>query len=112
MEQQHLQGVTVLTALEIAKLLRKSKSWVYDHADELGASRIGGSPIFTMEGLKDALSRTRRNMEGSRKDREKKSCSEERISDTSSSSSVGSRRKKNDSQKARAAELGIVLPNY
>jgi len=105
-------GVIVLTAPELAKIMRKSTSWVYNHAKELGASWIGRSPIFTMEGLKDALSRTRRNMEGSCKDREKERSPKERLHLIQSSSSMGSIRKKEASKAARAKELGIILPDH
>ena len=53
----------ILSPSEVSKLLHKSLRWVYHHAPELGASRIGGSWIFTEEGLNDALQRARR-MEG------------------------------------------------
>jgi hypothetical protein len=34
---------------------KKSLRWIYDHAEELGGKKIGGSWIFTEEGLRDAL---------------------------------------------------------
>jgi len=43
--------MTVISPEEVATILRKSLSWVYAHASQLGASRIGGSLIFTREGL-------------------------------------------------------------
>lgn len=49
----------ILTADEVAQIIRRSKSWVYAHAAELGASRIGSSWIFTQEGLTDALQGSR-----------------------------------------------------
>jgi len=49
----------ILSPSEVSKLLHKSLRWVYHHAPELGASRIGGSWIFTEEGLNDALQRAR-----------------------------------------------------
>jgi hypothetical protein len=33
-----------LDAQEVARQLRVSREWVYEHADELGASRIGSGP--------------------------------------------------------------------
>jgi predicted DNA-binding transcriptional regulator AlpA len=33
-----------LSANEVAKRLRVSREWVYEHAEELGASRIGNGP--------------------------------------------------------------------
>ena len=50
-------AITVLKPVEIADMLGKSKTWVYRNALELGASRIGGSWIFTQEGLENALQR-------------------------------------------------------
>jgi len=50
----------VISSEEVAKLLGKSRSWVYGHAAELGASRIGSSWIFTKEGLTEALQKARR----------------------------------------------------
>lgn len=50
----------VISPEEVAKLLGKSRSWVYGHAPELGASRIGASWIFTKEGLTEALQKARR----------------------------------------------------
>ncbi|MBW2307529.1 MAG: helix-turn-helix domain-containing protein [Deltaproteobacteria bacterium] len=47
----------VLTPQEIARRLKKSVRWVYTHARELGAAKIGGSWIFTQEGLDDAIQR-------------------------------------------------------
>lgn len=44
-----------LTPKEIADLLGKSTSWVYDNASKLGGVKIGGSWIFTEEGLKAVL---------------------------------------------------------
>jgi hypothetical protein len=34
---------------------KKSLRWIYDHAPELGGVKIGGSWLFTMEGLNSAL---------------------------------------------------------
>ena len=49
--------ITVLKPKDIADMLGKSVTWVYRNARELGASRIGGSWIFTQEGLEYALQR-------------------------------------------------------
>lgn len=49
----------ILPSSGVAELLHKSLRWVYLHAAELGAARIGGSWIFTEEGLRDALQRAR-----------------------------------------------------
>ena len=34
----------LLTATDVADMLAVSRSWVYDHADELGAVRLGTGP--------------------------------------------------------------------
>lgn len=46
-----------LTPAEVAAKLKKSLRWVYNHAADLGAARIGKSLIFTEEGLIDAIQR-------------------------------------------------------
>lgn len=48
-------AMTVISPTEVAIILKKSLSWVYAHASELGASRIGGSLIYTMEGIVHAF---------------------------------------------------------
>lgn len=45
----------MLSAKEIANKLNKSVGWVYAHAAELGAVRIGGSWIFTERRLNHAI---------------------------------------------------------
>ena len=52
-----LVPIKLLQPKEIASRLQKSLGWVYAHAGELGASKIGGSYIFTEEGLEDAIQR-------------------------------------------------------
>src|SRR5271157_1740184 len=47
--------IRALKPIEIAQKLGKSISWVYRHAGELGAARIGGSSIFTEEALNNAI---------------------------------------------------------
>jgi len=49
--------MNILNVKDISKKLNKSLRWCYEHAQELGAARIGGSWIFTEEGLQDALQR-------------------------------------------------------
>ena len=66
--------MNILTPVAIAEMLHMSERWVYLHAAELGASRIGGSWIFTEEGLIDALQRARR-LESIRQDRRGKKAS-------------------------------------
>jgi predicted DNA-binding transcriptional regulator AlpA len=38
------QRARILDAAEVAELLRRDRSWVYQHADELGAFRYGDGP--------------------------------------------------------------------
>jgi hypothetical protein len=56
--------MTILQPTEIAKRLAKSKRWLYDHALELGAVRIGSSWFFTEGGLEDAFQGLRSHIEG------------------------------------------------
>lgn len=46
-----------MNAREVASRLRRSEKWVYDHAGELGAAKIGGTLFFTERGLEDAIQR-------------------------------------------------------
>ena len=41
----------LLTVSEVADLLRVKSSWVYDHADDLGAFRLGRYLRFSMSRL-------------------------------------------------------------
>jgi hypothetical protein len=99
---------TVLTAQEVAAIMRKSKTWVYDHAYELGASRIGGSPIFTLEGLENAVSRTRRNISGNSQDQGEEGFPEARVQHIPESAHMGSGRAKKE-RAAAANRLGLRL---
>jgi hypothetical protein len=47
----------ILSAKKVSSILNKSLKFVYTHAAELGGAKIGGSYIFTQEGLYDALQR-------------------------------------------------------
>ena len=58
--QPKLDLLRVMSPEEVATLLRKSRSWVYGHAAELGASKIGSTWIFTQEGLSEALRNSRK----------------------------------------------------
>jgi hypothetical protein len=49
--------MTVLDPKHISRLLNRSERWVYTHAHELGARRIGRTWIFTQEGLESAILR-------------------------------------------------------
>ena len=42
-------GKNILTPEETAKYLKKSVSWVYKHAEELGGRKLGGSLFFPAE---------------------------------------------------------------
>jgi hypothetical protein len=106
------EGISALSAQDVADLLKKSKSWVYDHADELGASRIGGSPIFTVEGLKNALSGSRRYISGSGQDKPKKDRPEKRLQIIQGRTRLGGRGEGTASEENRAKELGIIIPDH
>ena len=41
---------------DVATMLNMGKRWVYDHWVELGGSKIGGTIIFTTEGVYHAIS--------------------------------------------------------
>lgn len=44
-----------LTIDQICKMLDKKKSWVYDHAHDLGGIKIGGSWFFTEDNFRLAM---------------------------------------------------------
>jgi hypothetical protein len=46
---------TLLTVQEIADLLRVKPSWVYDHADDLGAFRLGKYLRFSLPRVLERL---------------------------------------------------------
>jgi len=56
-DQQAQEGPVTVDPKVIASRLGKSLRWIYDHAGELGAVKIGRLWVFTEEGLKDALQR-------------------------------------------------------
>ena len=45
----------LLTVGEVADLLRVKSSWVYDHADDLGAFRLGKYVRFSLPRLMERL---------------------------------------------------------
>jgi hypothetical protein len=49
---------------EVSGEIKKSVRWVYSHADQLGGVKIGGSWIFSKEGLKNAI-QTKQKVAGS-----------------------------------------------
>jgi len=54
----------IMTPEEVALFLRKSPSWVYKHARELGARKLGGSLFFpNKEDLYELLFRQGQRME-------------------------------------------------
>jgi predicted DNA-binding transcriptional regulator AlpA len=48
----------LLTVVEVADLLRVKASWVYDHADDLGAFRLGKYVRFSLPRLMERLEST------------------------------------------------------
>jgi excisionase family DNA binding protein len=46
---------TLLTVQELAEQLRVKPSWVYDHADELGAFRLGKYLRFSLQRVLERL---------------------------------------------------------
>jgi hypothetical protein len=61
-EQRHASGPTgMLTVSELAQHLHLNRAWVYEHADELGAIRVGNGPKarirFDLHTAKTALQR-------------------------------------------------------
>jgi hypothetical protein len=60
--------INILQPQAIADRLNKSKRWVYDNASALGGVKIGGSWIFTQEGLDHAImGQAERNLESAGK---------------------------------------------
>jgi hypothetical protein len=53
------QELGMLTVAQLAQHLKLNRAWVYEHADELGATRIGHGPKarirFDLHTAKDAL---------------------------------------------------------
>jgi predicted DNA-binding transcriptional regulator AlpA len=47
----------LLTVSEVADLLRVKSSWVYDHADDLGAFRLGKYLRFALPRVMERLQR-------------------------------------------------------
>ena len=63
-QQSHASEPTgMLTVSELAQHLHLNRAWVYGHADELGAIRVGGGPKarirFDLHTARTALSRRR-----------------------------------------------------
>jgi hypothetical protein len=46
---------TLLTVQEVADILRVKPSWIYDHADDLGAFRLGKYLRFSLSCLMERL---------------------------------------------------------
>jgi hypothetical protein len=51
--------IDILTVDEVAEKFKKSPGWVYANAQKLGASKIGGSIIFSRSALIEALENAR-----------------------------------------------------
>jgi hypothetical protein len=49
--------IELKTVTEIAELLRLKPSWVYDHADDLGAYRLGKYLRFSLPRVMERLER-------------------------------------------------------
>ena len=47
----------IMTAKELSILMTKSLKFIYTNATELGGIKIGGSWVFTREGLENAIQR-------------------------------------------------------
>jgi len=50
-------GIELKTVNELAELLRLKPSWVYDHADDLGAFRLGKYLRFSLPRVMERLER-------------------------------------------------------
>ena len=86
-----MKDMGVLTAKKVGRRLRKSDSWVYDHAPDLGGVKIGGSWVFTEEGLSDALQRAG---EVARQRHGGQAAKQQAVHQKGRSKEVGARRKK------------------
>ena len=54
----------ILTAKDVASLIGKSISWVYEHAEALGGVKVGGTWLFPSEEMiHDCLFRKRQGLE-------------------------------------------------
>ena len=107
MTQAIIQTLTVIQPGEIATQLKKSLSWVYANAPALGASRIGGSWIFSEEGLQDALQagqEVARASHGVRADK-----NERRVHHKERRPRVGAETKKTLGERARRHNLNVVM---
>lgn len=56
-----MDELKVIPPRNVAEMLGVSVSWVYDHAEELGAVRIGGRKFFTESALKGVFERAVQN---------------------------------------------------
>lgn len=98
---------TVIEPKEIASMLHRSLSWVYAHAHELGGSYIGGSFIFTLEGLIDAYE-AGKDLAGARKGKPK-DVHQGRLHNQERRCRVGKSEAEKVSIRERARELGLVV---
>ncbi|MDH4317123.1 MAG: hypothetical protein OEV64_01915 [Desulfobulbaceae bacterium] len=97
----------VITVQTIAKQLNKSTSWVYKNAANLGAAFIGGSWIFTQEGLENAI---QRGQEMAREHNASRNEIHENFPDQKRGNELGSNKEKRTQSKdqIRNELLGIV----
>ncbi len=51
----------LFTVIEAAGMLRKSRTWVYDHKELIGFVKIGGSVRFEIEALEEYVRSCRVN---------------------------------------------------
>jgi len=102
-------GYTVVSPDGVARLLNKSLSWVYKNAYALGASKIGKTYIFTLEGLRYAIE-TGQNM-ASKGTGEPADVHKGRIRNKTGSLKMGTRYERSSTTAERATRLGLVIPN-
>ena len=102
--------MTVISAKDIANRLKVSLGWVYAHAPELGASRIGGKWIFTEEGLINAY-KTGRELARSSTDQQKY-IHKGRFRNKERSPRLGKKEEERSSILQRARSIGLIDSDY
>jgi hypothetical protein len=101
--------MTVLEIKEVAQKLKKSPRWVYAHAYELGAAKIGGSLIFTQEGVENAILRSQQEGMERRSQNPRQAGGNETISHKAGSVGLGRRNvKRDDGILASARRHGLI----
>jgi len=65
-----MEDLDAMDVKEVAKLLKRSVSWTYAHAEELGAVKIGGAVIFNRRALEEVFEDATSRAKERQKDRQ------------------------------------------